>query len=204
MPGTPLMLSIVSPISASTSTTCSGATPNFSFTPSASYQVPSSRGVEDADAVADELIEILVARDDRHLEAGRGRLLRQRPDHIVGFVALGGEDRHAERLARRVHHRDLLGELVRHRRAVRFVVGDEVVAERAARQIERRRDVFRLVLVEQLAEHRDEDVDRVGGRPCALRSSPPSVVRTGAWIRAVHLRAAVDQIEHKFLLYHWR
>jgi hypothetical protein len=45
MPGTPLTLSEVSPISASTSTTCSGGTPNFSFTPSASNQVPGSRGL---------------------------------------------------------------------------------------------------------------------------------------------------------------
>ena len=45
MPGTPLMLSMESPISARTSTTCDGATPNFSFTPSASYHVPSSRGL---------------------------------------------------------------------------------------------------------------------------------------------------------------
>ena len=45
MPGTPLMLSTLSPISASTSTTWSGRTPNFSTTPPASYQVPSSRGL---------------------------------------------------------------------------------------------------------------------------------------------------------------
>ena len=34
-----------SPISESTSTTCAGATPNFSRTPPASYQAPSSRGL---------------------------------------------------------------------------------------------------------------------------------------------------------------
>jgi hypothetical protein len=39
------MLSIVSPISARTSTTCDGSTPNFSFTPAASNHVPSSRGL---------------------------------------------------------------------------------------------------------------------------------------------------------------
>ena len=90
----------------------------------------------------DELKEILVAGDDRDVEAGRGRLLGQRADHVVGLVALGGEDRHAERFAGGVHHRNLLGELVGHRRAVGLVVGDEIVAERAARQIERRGDVL--------------------------------------------------------------
>ncbi len=46
MPGTPFTLSIASPMSARTSTTWPGATPNFSFTPSASYHVPSSRGLK--------------------------------------------------------------------------------------------------------------------------------------------------------------
>ena len=45
MPGTPFTLSMVSPISARTSTTRSGGTPIFSLTPSASYHVPSSRGL---------------------------------------------------------------------------------------------------------------------------------------------------------------
>jgi hypothetical protein len=45
MPGTPFTLSVASPISASTSTTCAGVTPNFSTTPASSYQVPSSRGL---------------------------------------------------------------------------------------------------------------------------------------------------------------
>ena len=58
------------------------------------------------------------------------RLRRQRPDHVVGLVALRGEDRHAHRFARLVHPRDLLGEIARHRRAVGLVVGDDVVAER--------------------------------------------------------------------------
>ena len=41
---TPATLSLVSPTSASTSTTCDGFTPNFSSTPRSSNQVPSSRG----------------------------------------------------------------------------------------------------------------------------------------------------------------
>ena len=87
MPGTPLTLSIESPISASTSHTCSGATPNFCL--HALGVVPRAlvARVVDADAVADELEEILVAGDDRRLHAVRGGLRRQRPDHVVGFEA---------------------------------------------------------------------------------------------------------------------
>ena len=103
-----------------------------------------------------ELKKVLVHRDDDDVEAGRRRLRGERSNHVVGFVALGREDRHAERLARRVHHRNLLGELVGHRRAVRLVIGDEIVAEGASRQIERRRDVLRLVLGQQLPQHGEQ------------------------------------------------
>jgi hypothetical protein len=44
-PAHPFTLSLVSPISASTSHTCDGSTPHFSFTAGASYHVPSSFGL---------------------------------------------------------------------------------------------------------------------------------------------------------------
>ena len=173
-------------------------------------------GIPDADPIADELKEILVAGHDRHLETGGRRLFRQRPDHIVGLEALGSKDRHAERLACGMHHRNLFGELVGHRCTVGFVVGYELVAEGWTGEIERRRDVRRLVLVQELAKHRDEDIDGVGGS--SLRVSEQAAFRgaDGRMVRAVHLRAAVDQVkrglarharegkERKFVLYHWR
>ena len=82
------MLSIESPISASTSTTCAGATPNFSFTPVGVEPRAVVLRVVDLDAVVDELEEVLVAGDDRDVEAGLDRLRRQRPDHVVGLEAL--------------------------------------------------------------------------------------------------------------------
>src|SRR6185295_9507280 len=85
--------------------------------------------------------------------------------------------------------------------AVRFVVGDEIVAKRAARQIEGRGDVFRLVLVQQLAEHRDEDVDRVGGASLRVAEEPALVRAHRRVKRAVHLRAAVNEIERQTFYY---
>ena len=88
MPGTPLTLSMVSPISASTSTTCSGRDAELVL--HAGGVVPRAffARIEHADAVAHQLKEILVAGDDRDVVAfGRGPL-RHRADHIVGFVAL--------------------------------------------------------------------------------------------------------------------
>ena len=126
MPGTPLMLSIESPISARTSTTCVRRDAElllhaFGVVPRAFVA-----RVVDLEAVVHELKEVLVARDDRDLEALGDGLRRQRADDVVGLEAFVGEDRHAERFARLVDPRDLLGEIGRHRRAVGLVVGRHV------------------------------------------------------------------------------
>ena len=92
--------------------------------------------VVDLDPAVHQLEEILVAGDDRHLEAGGHGLDRQRADHVVRFVALGRDDRHAERFTGLVDPRNLLREIRRHRRAIGLVVGDHVVAEGAAGEIE--------------------------------------------------------------------
>ena len=46
----------------------------------------------------------------------------QRADHVVCLETREGQHLHAERFARLVHERDLLGEIRRHRRAVGLVV----------------------------------------------------------------------------------
>src|SRR5260221_898180 len=52
-----------------------------------------------------------------------------------------------------------------------------------------------MMLVDQLAKHRDEDVDRVGGLAGGV-AQYPAVGRPDRRVkRAIHLRAAVDQIE---------
>ena len=145
--------------------------------------------VVDFEAVADELEEVLVARDDRDLEPALARLARQRPDHVVGFVPREGQHRDAERLAGLAHPRHLLGQVGRHRRTVRLVVGGQLGAERRTGQIERRGDEFRVVVRDELAQHRREPVH--GVRRSAVGTGQP-VYRV---IRAIHLRAAVDE-EH--------
>ena len=153
--------------------------------------------VEDTDAVADELKEVLVSGDDRDTVSFGAGAHGEGPDHVVGLVALVCHDGHAERFARAVHEGNLLGELVRHRRAVGLVVGGEVVAERPARQIERRGDVFGTVFLQQLAQHRHEDVDGVGGTASRVAEQRAFRGANRRVIRAVHLRAAVDEIEER-------
>ena len=143
--------------------------------------------VVDADVPAHQLVEILVAGDDRHAEAGVGRLPRQRADHVVGFEAFARQNRHAHGFAGFVHPRNLLGQVRRHRRAVGLVVGGDRIAEGGRLQVERRGDVGRPVVGHELAQHGDEAVDRVG-RAAVGAGQPADRV-----VGAIHLVAAVDE-----------
>ncbi len=65
--------------------------------------------VENPDAVAHELEEILVAGDDGDAVAFGGGLLRQGSDDVVSLVAFVGQNRHAERFAGAMDQWDLTG-----------------------------------------------------------------------------------------------
>ena len=57
----------------------------------------------------------------------------------------------------------VLGQIRRHRDPVRLVIRDQVVAERPARQVERRDDVVGGVVRQELPQHVHEPVDGVRG-----------------------------------------
>ncbi|HET7295976.1 MAG TPA: hypothetical protein VFI66_02475, partial [Gemmatimonadales bacterium] len=52
--------------------------------------------IQQRDARPDQLVEVLVARDDHGLETALGRCVGQRPDHVVGLVPVHAHDPHAE------------------------------------------------------------------------------------------------------------
>jgi hypothetical protein len=139
-----------------------------------------------------QLQQVLVAGDDDHVVRGRGRARGNRADHVVGLEARGGDDGHAHRFARGVHPRDLLRQVGRHRRAVRLVVGGERRSERRAGEVERRGNERRVLIVDELAQHRHETVDGVGRAAVGAGQFPDRV------IRAIHLGAAVDEEERRF------
>ena len=92
-----------------------------------------------------------------------------------------------------MHPVDLLGQIVGHRRAIGLVVGRDLVAEGRTCQIEGCGEIRRLVVGDELAQHRDEDVDRVRGLSFLVRQAATAK----RVIRAVHLRAAIDQEERR-------
>ena len=74
--------------------TWSGGTPNFSSTPSSSTRstlgLARLHHVVEPHVVVDELVHVLVARDDPHVAPGRGALARERADDVVGLPARDG------------------------------------------------------------------------------------------------------------------
>jgi len=139
--------------------------------------------VVDLDAVVHELKEVLVAGDDGDLESGGCGLRRQRADDIVGFVAARRDDRDSQRFTRLVHPRYLLGQIRRHRPAIGLVVRHQLITKGGSGEIERGRKVLGRMVLNQLPQHRDEDVDGVGG----LSLGATQAATAHGVVRPVHL-----------------
>jgi hypothetical protein len=122
---------------------------------------PAAPRVQEADAVADELVEVLVPRDDHRLQPARGRLLRQRADHIVRLVSLQLEHRDAEALQDPPNPGDGGLQLVRHLLAGRLVLRVDLHPLRVTR-VEDHAQVVRLVLLQDLLEETGNSEGRRG------------------------------------------
>ena len=82
--------------------------------------------VVDRNPVVHQLEEILVSGDDGDVESSLDGLFGERTDHVVRLEALGRQNRHAQGFTGFVDPRNLLGQIRRHRRAVRLVVGGQL------------------------------------------------------------------------------
>ena len=69
----------------------------------------------------------------------------------------------AQRLHQRMQRRDLSAHVIGHGRAVRLVFGKDVIAKGLAGRVENDRDMARMNLLEQTAQHVDHALDRAGG-----------------------------------------
>ncbi len=113
--------------------------------------------------VGDELERIAVAGDDHDVDSGRGRLRRQRRDHVVGLDA--GPSIVANRERRRAP-RGSAAAATRTGRAspaTRPCTRSPCLCERCGpRRVERDGDLLRLLVGQHLHQHRREAVDGVG------------------------------------------
>ena len=120
-------------------------------------------GVEHADAVVDQLHQVLVGGDDGSAEAGFGGLGGVGGDEVVGFPVGQFDGGDAEGGGGVSDEGELGFELVGGLGAVGLVVAVEFVAERGAAGVEDDGDVGALVLLEQAGEHVGEAEDGVDG-----------------------------------------
>ena len=137
----------------------------------------SLHGVEEEDALVDQLHQILVRGDDRHL-GFRRRLLHQGGDHVIGLEAGNLEDGNPVSVHQLPGDRELGREVFRLCVPIRLVLRIELVAEAAAGGIEDDCHGVGLLLPDHLGEHLREAEDGVGGKP--VRSSQGRKSEEGA------------------------
>ncbi len=151
-------------------------------------------GVVHAHARAHELHQVLVGGDDGHVGAGFQRLARVGGDEVVGLVALLLEAGDVERSHRIADEGELRDKVLWHVRAVRLVVGIELVAERLLGKVEDHRKMGRRAelagLAQQLPQHAAEAVHGADGKPVGGAGEGRQGVKG-----AEDVARAVDQID---------
>ncbi len=134
--------------------------------------------VEHVEAWRDQLHQILVGRDDRHLPTGAERGLRVTGDDVVGFQSVGFDAGHREGAGGLADQRELGDQILGRGRPVRLVLIEHLVAECLGRGVEDHREMARPALprqiLQQLPQHRREAIDGIGGHavPVGERRQP--------------------------------
>ena len=144
----------------------------------------------------DELHQVLVRTDDRHVHAREDRRLGIGCDDVVGLDPLLLDARHRKGADGVANQRELRNEVLGRRRAVRLVPGIHLVAERMAAGVEDHREMCRGVgtveLLDQLPQHRRHAIDGVDHRSARIVERGQPVVGTE------NIAGAVDEIEVLF------
>ena len=147
--------------------------------------------VEHGHVVVDELEGVAVAGDDEDVVARRAGLRGEGGDDVVGLVAGGGQVADAERVKNLEDEADLAAELVRGLRPAGLVLDVLLVPEGRLGPVERHRHPGRLLVPQDVDEHRGEAVDGVGG----LARRGREVLHREREERPVRQRVPVEQQE---------
>ncbi len=144
-------------------------------------------GVDQRDALIDQLRHVLVAGRDQHLLAARGGSGRQRADHVVGLDSGDAQQRQTHAGHRLQERLDLGAQVIGHRRTVGLVLGVQVIAEGLAGGVEDHRDARARVIAQQFIEHVEHAVHGAG------RLAARTAQRRERVEGPVQVRGAVDQ-----------
>ena len=126
---------------------------------------PIAHRVPQRDVRADQLHEVLVRGDDRDDEMLVRRALGERADHVVGLESIEHQRLDPKRLDRAMDVGNLHDKIVGRLGAVGLVIGEQVVAKSFFRRVEDDRDMRRAHVLQQLQNHPDEAVHRLGRQP---------------------------------------
>ena len=151
--------------------------------------------VQNRDVLGHQLQRVPVPGDDQYAIAERLGLRGEGGDDVVRLESGFGHDRNThgpEHILGDVH---LPSELVRRLAPIRLVVGESFCPKGLARDVERGRDVRRLLVPQQVDQHRCEPVDRVGRLP----TGGLEVVHREREERTEGNRVAVDQQQCRLL-----
>ncbi len=134
-----------------------------------------------------QLRHVLIPGGDHHVPPLLCGLTGVGADHVVGLHALDDNQRQphgADNVVNRLH---LLGQVLRHGRAVGLVFLEQLVAEGLALGIEDHRHRAVRVVLEQPAHHVDNPLDRAGGLP------PGGGQRWQRVVGAIEVGGPIDQ-----------
>ena len=121
-------------------------------------------GVEHRDVVTDQLQRVAVTRHHQNPVPLILGLRRERRDDVVSLEPGLRQHRDAQCAEDLFGDVDLAAELVGRRRPALLVLRVFLLAEGLAGHVERGRDVGRLLVAQQVDQHRGESVDRIGGQ----------------------------------------
>ena len=144
-------------------------------------------GVDEGDRAVDELRHVLVAGGDEHLLAGLRGATGEGADHVVGFHAGHAQQRQPLRPDDLHQRLDLRAQLIGHPRAVRLVLGEQLVAEGFAGRVEHHGDAARLIVLEELQQHVEHPEERPGRLAARVGQRRQGVERP------IDVRGAVDE-----------
>ena len=125
--------------------------------------------IQHAGVVVHQLQHVLVARNNHHVHAAAFRPPRQGTDDIVRLEAGVFQHRNTHGIERFANPRNLRKQIRRRLRAIGFVRLEGLIAKSGPFALENRREIFRLVLRLQLAQHVMENVDRLVATLAAVR-----------------------------------
>ena len=149
-------------------------------------------GIDQGDARRHQLGHVFIAGADQDWATCPFRFPRQGANHIVSFDARDSHQRQPHRFHHLMQRLNLRAQIVRHRRAVRFVMLEQFITEGFPFRIKDHDGMSRLILQYQTAQHIQYAVLSPGGLPCAVSQ------RRKRMIRPIKIGGAVNEDERVF------